>query len=37
MLLNSWEACYFDFDGEKIVALAEQAAELGVELLVLDD
>lgn len=37
VLLNSWEACYFDFDGEKIVALAEQAAELGVELLVLDD
>ncbi len=37
VLLNSWEACYFDFDGEKIVALAEQAAEFGVELLVLDD
>ncbi|MDE7327502.1 MAG: alpha-galactosidase [Lachnospiraceae bacterium] len=37
VLLNSWEACYFDFDGEKIVALAKQAAELGVELLVLDD
>lgn len=37
VLLNSWEACYFNFDGEKIISLAEQAAELGVELLVLDD
>lgn len=37
VLVNSWEACYFEFDGEAIVQLADQAAELGVELVVLDD
>ena len=37
VLVNSWEACYFDFDGNAIVGLAEQAAELGIELVVLDD
>lgn len=37
VLVNSWEACYFEFDGEAIVRLAEQAAELGMELVVLDD
>ena len=37
VLLNSWEASYFDFNGESIAKLAEQAAELGIEMLVLDD
>ena len=37
LLLNSWEAMYFDFDGEKICALAKEAAALGIELFVLDD
>lgn len=37
VLLNSWEASYFDFDGSSLFALAEQAADLGVEMLVLDD
>ena len=37
VLVNSWEACYFDFNGEAIVNLAEQPAALGVELLVMDD
>lgn len=37
VLVNSWEACYFDFDGDAIVKLAEQAAELGIEMVVLDD
>ncbi len=37
VLVNSWEACYFNFDGNDIVNLAKQAAELGVELVVLDD
>ncbi|MDO4298732.1 MAG: alpha-galactosidase [Lachnospiraceae bacterium] len=37
ILINSWEAAYFDFDGEKIVEIARQASELGVEMLVLDD
>lgn len=37
VLVNSWEACYFDFDGEAIVNLAKHAARLGVELVVMDD
>lgn len=37
ILINNWEATYFDFTGEKIVKIAEQAAALGVEMLVLDD
>jgi alpha-galactosidase len=37
VLLNSWEASYFDFEGESIYRLAGQAAELGVDMLVMDD
>lgn len=37
VLINNWEATYFDFDGNKILNIAKQAAELGVEMLVLDD
>lgn len=37
VLLNSWEASYFDFSGASILRLAEEARSLGVELLVLDD
>lgn len=37
ILINNWEATYFDFNGEKIIQIAKQAAELGVEMLVLDD
>lgn len=37
ILINNWEATYFDFDEEKIVSIAKQAAELGIEMLVLDD
>lgn len=37
VLINNWEATYFDFTGEKILNIAKQAAELGVEMLVLDD
>ena len=37
VLLNCWEACYFDFDEDKLVSIAEQASKLGVELLVVDD
>lgn len=37
VLINSWEAAYLDFDGEKIFEIAKQAADLGVEMLVLDD
>lgn len=37
VLINSWEAAYFDFTGDKIYETARQASELGVEMLVLDD
>ncbi len=37
MLLNLWEGCYFDFTEETIKREADSAAELGVELLVIDD
>ena len=37
VLINNWEATYFDFDENKILNIAEQAAALGVDLLVLDD
>lgn len=37
VLLNNWEATYFNFDNEKIEQIASKAAELGVELFVLDD
>ncbi|MBN8502258.1 MAG: alpha-galactosidase [Sphingomonadales bacterium] len=35
--LNSWEACYFDHDEARIMALAEAGAAIGVERFVLDD
>ncbi|MGA0131766.1 MAG: alpha-galactosidase [Ilumatobacteraceae bacterium] len=37
VLLNTWEATYFDHDTEKLKALAESAAEMGIERFVLDD
>ena len=37
VLLNSWEGVYFDFDGDKLVRMAREAAELGAELFVMDD
>ncbi|WP_455136579.1 alpha-galactosidase [Thermophilibacter sp.] len=37
ILLNSWEACYFDFTGDKLVELARKASELGLDMLVMDD
>ena len=37
VLINNWEATYFDFDGGKLERIAAQAKELGVEMLVLDD
>lgn len=37
VLLNSWEAMYFDFDDERLLTLAREAKALGIELLVLDD
>ena len=37
ILINNWEATYFNFDEEKILQIARRAKELGVEMLVLDD
>lgn len=37
ILLNSWEAMYFDITEDKIFALADRAKSIGVELLVVDD
>lgn len=37
ILINNWEATYFDFNSEKILSIAKDAKELGIELFVLDD
>lgn len=37
VLVNNWEATYFDFTPEKLVAIAKDAKELGIEMLVMDD
>ena len=37
ILLNNWEATYFDFNEEKLLKIAQKAKECGVELFVLDD
>ena len=37
ILINNWEATYFDFTEDKLVEIAEKARECGVELFVLDD
>ncbi len=37
VLINNWEATYFNFTGEQLVDIAKNASELGVELFVLDD
>lgn len=37
ILINNWEATYFDFDTEKLLGIAKRASELGIEMLVMDD
>ncbi len=37
LLVNNWEATYFDFDEDKLLALARTAKDVGIDLLVLDD
>ena len=37
VLLNNWEGTYFDFDHDRIVAMARAAKDMGMELFVLDD
>ncbi len=37
ILINNWEATYFDFDTDKLLAIAKEASALGIEMLVMDD
>lgn len=37
VLINNWEATYFDFNEEKIVGIAKRAAKIGIDTMVLDD
>ena len=37
ILINSWEGVYFDFNGQRLIDMAKEAAKLGVELFVMDD
>ena len=37
VLVNNWEATMWDFNADKLVEIAEAAAPLGVEMLVMDD
>jgi alpha-galactosidase len=35
--LNTWEAAYFDIDAAKVLAAADRAVDIGVDMLVVDD
>ena len=37
VLINNWEATYFDFDEDKILSIAKTAKKADIELMVLDD
>ncbi|MDT8716217.1 alpha-galactosidase [Clostridium sp. 19966] len=37
ILINNWEATYFDFNTEKLLNIAKEASKLGIEMLVMDD
>ena len=37
ILINNWEATYFNFDTEKLISIAREASKLGIEMLVMDD
>lgn len=37
IVVNNWEATYFDFDNEKLFAIIDEAAKLGIDTFVLDD
>lgn len=37
ILINNWEATYFDFNTEKLLDIAREASKLGIEMLVMDD
>ena len=37
VLINTWEAAFFDFDDKKLVEIAKSARDMGVEMVVMDD
>lgn len=37
ILINNWEATYFDFDEQKLLDIAKESAAMGIEMLVMDD
>ena len=37
IVLNTWEACFFDIDEKEMMRFAESAAECGIDMLVMDD
>lgn len=37
VLVNNWEATYFDFDDKKLLQIADAARDMGIEMLVMDD
>ncbi len=37
ILINNWEATYFDFNEDTLVSIAQKASECGIELFVMDD
>lgn len=37
ILINNWEATYFNFDADKLVDIAREAKKAGIEMLVMDD
>lgn len=37
ILINNWEATYFDFDADKLLGIAKDAADCGIEMFVMDD
>ncbi len=37
VLINNWEATYFDFNTDKLLSIAKEAAKSGIEMLVMDD
>lgn len=37
ILINNWEATYFQFDADKLVDIAKEAKKVGIEMLVMDD
>ena len=37
ILINNWEATYFDFDTDKLISIAKEASKVGIEMFVMDD